>query len=247
MTSAEGAKVAKAVKALNYTLRTHGEHMQEWEKLELRDAIKGIEGMVVGQIEKAEERITQARRWQSMFNDPNLQGELFDEKGRYLEDLEAKNAAKEKAKAEKQAAKPKKPSGSGTKTGNAAQTGATQVIDQGETRERDHYIDPNAGEQLPLDQSTTGSTTNANGTVMSWGLTPGIPEGVEMGLLTAVRDGSGQNKAIKLVAKEAKLTPIEVGGHWDTLVKKGRLYKDAATGHWMANLPSDTPTEATTG
>lgn len=236
MTQAEGAVLAQCVQGLNHILSEHASILDPYEKEFLRGCISRAQGLTDAKIQQAQDLVAKGRRWRETYTAP-IQTEFFNEKGEFVEDAEAKERAKEQKKAEKQKAKASKGKG---KNGNVV------VVNLSERRAASTEVNPKDGEQLPLEE---GEITTPTGTVLHFRMTPGVPKGVEMGLIQAVQDGANQRKAIQLVAKQASLDETTVGGYWDKLVDTGRLEQQTTNGKkaWVANLPHDQPVAAVSG
>lgn len=236
MTQAEGAVLAECVQGINHVLDKHGSMLDGYEKEFLRGCLSRAQSIADSKIRQAQELVMKGKRWQNTYTAP-IQTQLFNDKGEFIEDAEAKERAKEEKKKARLEAKATKGKG---KNGN--------VVNLDEKRKASQAaIDPKDGEQLPLTE--TGTVTNERGTVLTWALAPGVPKAVEMGLVQAVQDEGNQKKAIKAVAKATKLDETEIGGYWDKLVTIGRLELVEANGkkHWVANLPQDQPVAAVSG
>lgn len=237
MTQAEGAVVAKCVQGINHILAHHGDKLDAYEKEFLRDCISRAQAMADNKIQQAQDLVVKGKRWQNSYTAP-IQTELFNEKGEFVEDAEAKALEKANKKAAKKEAKANKGKG---KNGN--------VVNLSERRAASQDVQPKDGEQLALG-GEEGTVTTKSGTLLTFRTTPGVPKGVEMGLIQVVQDGGNQKKAIAQVAKQTGQDESTVGSYWDKLVETGRLeLVKTSDGKkaWVANLPEDQPVAAVSG
>lgn len=60
----------------------------------------------------------------------------------------------------------------------------------------------------------------------------GVPESVEKGLIQALNDGAGQDKALDQVGKATKTPKLKMEQYWEMLVKRGIIAKHGK--HWVA-------------
>lgn len=227
----ESRKISKAVQTFKCIAEEYRDVLPADIIQRVISSAHGLRGIIIDVKERAQSVLEEVEVLESQMDDPNIQNELFDDEGRSLEEVEAARLAKaekEQARADKKAEK---------------ERSKLKVLPGGKS----DTIDPKDGQQLTLGEAAVASSTELpNGVSMSWSVTPGIPTGVEMGLIQALRDGDGQRKAVKKVAKATTLTEIEVSGHWDTLVRNGRIAK-GDDGNWLAHLPEEMPNGATIG
>lgn len=92
-------------------------------------------------------------------------------------------------------------------------------------------IDPEDGEQLPLEETETPEEQPASEPTPEpnpslWTVAPGVPQQVESGLILAVEKGLTYAKAVSGVSKATTLAKFEVEGHLDTLIKQGKILRD---------------------
>lgn len=65
----------------------------------------------------------------------------------------------------------------------------------------------------------------------------GVAPNVEAGIVEALRNGCGKNKAMKLVAESAGISIEEAKDAWETLVRMGTVYKEGR--NWVTNSPEE--------
>jgi hypothetical protein len=89
-------------------------------------------------------------------------------------------------------------------------------------------IDPEDGEQLPLEETSevVASEPTPEPNPSLWTVAPGVPQQVESGLILAVEKGLTYAKAVSGVSKATTLAKFEVEGHLDTLIKQGKILRD---------------------
>lgn len=91
----------------------------------------------------------------------------------------------------------------------------TQRVDKELERAIDG-IHPKDGKQEPID----------------FKIPSGVPEAVEKGLVQALNDGDGQDKALDKVGKATKTPKLKMEQYWEMLVKRGIIAKHGK--HWVA-------------
>lgn len=75
-------------------------------------------------------------------------------------------------------------------------------------------------------------------------ISSGIAPDVEAGIIEALRNGCGKNKAMELVAEKALISIEDAKEAWETLVRIGTIYKEGR--NWVTKSPEEHETQGGT-
>lgn len=97
----------------------------------------------------------------------------------------------------------------------------------------DEGIDPEDGVQGSLDGSEHSDVPDSFESPSSeqsaepnpWAVVPGVPPHVEVGLIESLRNGKTRSQAVAAVSKATGISKPELDGHWDHLVRLGKIVK----------------------
>lgn len=67
----------------------------------------------------------------------------------------------------------------------------------------------------------------------------GVPEAIQKGIVQAINDGAGQDKALDQVGKATKTPKLKMEQYWDKLCKRGIVFKE--NGKWVADESAAAP------
>lgn len=234
MTKAEGAALAELLSVTEHILEQSKPGplvLNRWDLQQLRDAHGGVMQMISNHRQSAQERLAQNELWQKIIRNRNHQLKLVDDKGNPLDEPELRDD--DDLDPDIYGEEQLELLSEGKLMG---QVGLSEHGTQGPLEELNPKNEPEGPVEAPgetgwtqdtkegLEEANSGQSCSETPIQSDpWAIVPGVPELVELGIVKGVEQGLTRAKVVAAVAKAQGKPKPEIDGHFDHLVRLGKI------------------------